>query len=47
VASPVIIEVAVNGATPRSANPHVPRTGRDRLVKLYFGEDDLVAFWWL
>jgi uncharacterized protein (DUF849 family) len=26
VAAPVIIELAVNGATPRSANPHVPRT---------------------
>lgn len=24
--TPVIIELAVNGATPRSANPHVPRT---------------------
>ena len=24
--APVIIELAVNGATPRSANPHVPRT---------------------
>ena len=26
MAAPVIIELAVNGATPRSANPHVPRT---------------------
>ena len=26
MAGPVIIELAVNGATPRSANPHVPRT---------------------
>jgi 3-keto-5-aminohexanoate cleavage enzyme len=26
VPAPVIIELAVNGATPRSANPHVPRT---------------------
>ena len=26
MADPVIIELAVNGATPRSANPHVPRT---------------------
>jgi 3-keto-5-aminohexanoate cleavage enzyme len=26
VATPVIIELAVNGATPHSANPHVPRT---------------------
>ena len=26
MASAVIIELAVNGATPRSANPHVPRT---------------------
>ena len=26
MAAPVIIELAVNGATPRSANPHVPRS---------------------
>jgi 3-keto-5-aminohexanoate cleavage enzyme len=26
VAAPVIIELAVNGSTPRSVNPHVPRT---------------------
>lgn len=24
--APVIVELAVNGATPRSTNPHVPRT---------------------
>jgi 3-keto-5-aminohexanoate cleavage enzyme len=26
VSRPVVLEVALNGATPRSANPHVPRT---------------------
>ena len=26
MSSPVVLEAAVNGATPRSANPHVPRT---------------------